>query len=451
MKHLLSLGLLLLLLTTTTWSQDTWVKVLGGSDDESGNSITRTSDDGILITGYSLSNDGDFKGMNKGSEDVFIIKLDKDGQVLWKKTLGGSGDEFGTSLTTTEDGGMVLTGTSYSNDGDFKGMKEGGPDIFVIKLNSNGEVIWKKTFGGSDEEGVGYLTTTEDGGIVLTGWTYSKDGDFKRRSNSRSCNIFVIKLNSNGEVIWKKTFGGEWDKGISLSTTEDGGIVVTGTTSSNNGDFKGMNKGSTDIFVIKLNSNGEVIWKKTFGGSNVDFGHSLTTTSDGGLVLTGFTKSNDGDFKGMNKGDVDIFIIKLNSLGNVEWKKTFGGSEWDWGKSLTTTSDGGLVLTGYTNSNDGDFKGMNKGDVDIFIIKLNSLGNVLWKRTYGGRGIDLVEHLSMTSDGGIMLIGGTPSDVGDERNDGDFWNLGKGGQDIFIMKLDKDGNLKPKGKNSKKK
>ena len=146
-------------------------------------------------------------------------------------------------------------------------------------------------------------------------------------------------------------------------------------------------------------------WKKTYGGTFHEMGQSITTTPDGGLVLTGYTSSNDGDFGGMNKGDYDIFIIKLDAQGNVLWKKTYGGSKYDYGQSITTTSDGGSVLTGTTFSNDGDFNGMNKGDADIFVIKLDTNGEIQWKKTYGGSGNDYGYSIITTPDSGLVLTG----------------------------------------------
>jgi hypothetical protein len=435
MTHLLTLGLLLLLSITTTWSQDSWVKTFGGSGGEDCYSVT-TSDDGILITGYYSSNDGDFEGMNKGNKDIFVIKLDRDGKVLWKKTFGGSGLDKGSSITTTGDGGVLITGRTSSNDGDFQGMNKGFEDIFVIKLDGNGNVLWKKTFGGTSDDRGHAITTTGDGGILITGRTESNDGDFEGM-NKGGEDIFVIKLDRDGKVLWKKLFGGSGvDWGTSITTT-DGGVLITGLTTSNDGDFEGMNKGDWDIFVIKLDTDGKVLWKKLFGGSKEDMGQSITTTSDGGVLITVVAHSNDGDFKGMNKGGGDILVIKLDRDGKVLWKKTFGGSERDLGSSITTTGDGGILITGRTSSNDGDFQGMNKGFEDIFVMKLDGNGNVLWKKTYGGSGSEDGESITTTSDGGILITGDYRS------NDGDFEGMNKGDWDIFIMKLDSNGNLTP--------
>ena len=148
MKHIIALSLLFIL-TTTTWSQDTWVKTFGGSVDDNSYSITTTSDGGMVLTGHTGSDNGDFKGMsNSGYLDIFVIKLDKDGHILWKRIFGGRKKDYGMSITATNDGGFVLTGETESGDGDFKGIEIWGGDIFVIKLNAMGDVVWKKTFGG---------------------------------------------------------------------------------------------------------------------------------------------------------------------------------------------------------------------------------------------------------------------------------------------------------------
>ncbi len=317
--YLMIIGVLLF--TVDGLGQNTWVKTYGGSGDNRGYSIVSTSDGGCILTGETLSNDGDFSGMNKGGRDIFVIKLNSSGDILWKKTFGGSSDDFGKSITTTSDGGFVLTGYTSSNNGDFSGMNKGSYDIFVIKLNSSGEIVWKKTFGGSSYDWGYSITTTSDGGFVLTGWTSSNDGDFSGMSKGGETEIFVIKLNSNGDIVWKRTFGGgginKTQVGETITITNNDRVVVIGWFDSNDNDFSGMNKGSSDIFVLNLNSNGDTVWKKTFGGNSSESGNSITSSSDGGFVLTGGTSSNDGDFSGMNKGASDIFVMKLDSNGNL--------------------------------------------------------------------------------------------------------------------------------------
>jgi TfoX/Sxy family transcriptional regulator of competence genes len=411
------------------WGQETWVKTFGGSESDVSYSNTTTPDGGVVLTGYSSSNDGDFTGVNIGGNDIFVVKLDSRGDIQWKRMFGGSIDEWGHSISTTTDGGFVLTGWTTSNDGDFKEMNKGYKDFFVIKLDSIGDVQWKKMFGGSYSEEGHSITTTTDGGYVLTGRTTSNDGDFRGMDKGDN-DTFVIKLDSIGDIQWKKVFGGSGiDQGYSITTSTYGGFVLTGLTTSNDGDFRGMNKGSGDTFVVQLDSIGDIQWKKVFGGSGYDQGYSIATTPDGGFVLTGKTSSNDGDFIGMNKGGNDIFIIKLGSRGDVQWKKMFGGRDYEEGHSITTTSDGGYVLTGYTYSD--------RGDNVVFAIKLDSSGDIQWKNIFGESDVEGAGTITTTPDGGHVLTGWTGS------TDGVFNGMNKGRVDIFIIKLDSKGNLNP--------
>lgn len=432
--YLMIIGVLLF--TVDGLGQNTWLKTFGGSGDEGVNSITTTTDGGYVLTGFTLSNDGGFSGIDKGYySDIFVIKLDSSGNTVWRKTFGGSNWDNGYSITTTNNLGYILTGKTHSFDGDFNGIyKGGGSDIFVMKLDSNGDIEWKKTFGGIGEDWGSSIINTTDGEYVLTGWTNSNDNHPSGINYEKGDDIFIFKLNSSGDIIWKKTFGGSKNEySSSIVSTSDGGYVLTGRTSSNDSDFSGMNKGFDDIFVMKLSSVGDTVWKNIFGGSGWEGGNDIYQTTDGGYVLTG--GSNDSVPNGFNQKYQDIFVIKLDSIGDIEWNKKIGGGSFDYGSHINQTTDGGYVLTGGFESNDGDFSGMNRGNIDIYVLKLDSNGNVSWKKTFGGSGSEVGISLSTTTDGGYVLTGGTSS------NDCDFSGMNKGGSDIFVMKLDSNGNL----------
>lgn len=331
-------------------------------------------------------------GLRGTDDDIFVIKRDKkrekDTSVIWKKVFGGTNSESGHSIVATNPTGVLVTGYTFSTDGTFKGVSKGSrrnrSDIFVLKLDDNGEIVWVKTIGGSEDEDGHCLNVTIDGGIVITGATSSNDGDFEGINKGES-DIFVMKLDRNGVIQWKKTYGGsKGDVGESIVTTSEGDIVITGVTSSNDGDFEGMNKGNTDIFVIKLDKNGELQWKRIFGGTSDDYGSGVTTQSDGGTVITGRISSNDGDFKGMSKKggsfyrttDGDIFVIKLDRDGQLLWKRTYGGSSDEWGSKVVTVSDDRVIVSGKTYSNDFDFETINLGGGHIFYMKLDENGNL---------------------------------------------------------------------------
>ncbi len=345
-------------------------KPYGGSQRDQGISIVETQDGGYILTGASNSSDGDFTGLNIGLYDILVLKISSSGEKQWIKNFGGIGNEGGNSIIQTLDDGYVITGLFLSNDGDFIGLNAGGDDTFILKLNSSGEKQWVKSIGGSGDEYGNAIIQTTDGGLALTGGTYSHDGDFNGL-NKGLMDMFVIKFNGTGEKQWLKTFGSSsWDRGYSILQTQDGGYALTGSNNSGDGDFAGLNKGEDDIFVLKLNATGEKQWLKTYGGSDTDYPVTILQLESGSFLITGPTHSNDGDFSGLQKGDGDIFVLKVNSSsGAMLSLNTFGGSEYDKSWFLSGWKDQGYCIIGETHSNDGDFKDLKKGITDICVLK----------------------------------------------------------------------------------
>ena len=448
MKHFITLSLLLTL-SINLWGQDTWVKTFGGKGGEvKGESIISTSDGGVLITGPFWETKGDFKGMEKGGTDVFVIKLDKDGEVVWKKVYGGSVNEDHPVIKSTSDDGIVITGETSSNDGDFEGMSKGGEDIFVMKLDKDGEVMWKKSFGGTDDERRPHVCTYPNGDILIMGSTSSNDGDFKGM-NKGNGDIFVIKLDKDGEVVWKKVYGGsnpDLAKDVTVYS-QDGGILVTGQTMSNDGNFEGLNNHGYPIFVMKLDKDGEVVWRKILF-EKVEFydyeycrRSSVATTSDDGVLFIGWN---------LSVVDEDVVAIKLDKDGEFVWKKVHGCPDLDEANDVTVTSDDGMLIVGLVSELvelvDGLGNGEESYESDIKLFKLDKDGDKLWERSFGGKGKkEGGSSITTTPDGHILITGTTDS------NDGDFKGMNKGYTDVFVMKLDSNGNLKPSGKKKSKK
>jgi uncharacterized delta-60 repeat protein len=357
-------------------------KTIAITTDENGYSIQQTSDGGYVITGSTRS----------VNYDVFVIKLDSSGNLSWAKTIGGTNSDFGYSIQQTSDGGYIITGYTSS-------FGAGNSDVFVIKLDSSGNLSWAKTIGGTNSD-FGYsIQQTSDGGYIITGYTssFGAGGD----------DVFVIKLDSSGNLSWAKTIGGtNSDLGYSIQQTSDGGYIITGGSVSFGPRY-------SDVFVIKLDSSGNLSWAKTIGGTNGEIGHSIQQTSDGGYVITGFTES-------FGAGNLDVFVIKLDSSGNLSWAKTIGGRYFDLGRSIQQTSDGGYVITGFTES-------FGAGNSDVFVIKLDSSGNLSWAKTIGGTDFEEGNSIQQTSDGGYIITGYT-------------YSFGAGNYDVFVIKLDSSGN-----------
>jgi hypothetical protein len=248
--------------------------------------------------------------------------------ISFAKTYGGTDWDFASSVQQTSDGGYIVAG--YAGD------------IFLIKTDANGNVQWTKTYGGTGWDEASSVQQTSDGGYIVAGYA---GGD-----------IFLIKTDASGNIQWAKTYGGTYSEwASSVQQTSDGGYIVAGRTYS-------FGAGLDDIFLIKTDANGNIQWAKTYGGTNYDYAYSVQHTSDGGYIVAGSTES-------FGAGGWDIFLIKTDANGNIIWAKTYGGTDWDFASSVQQTSDGGYIVAGYTLS-------FGAGLHDIFLIKTDANGNI---------------------------------------------------------------------------
>ena len=209
----------------------------------------------------------------------------------------------------------------------------------------------------------------------------------KNRVFCFGCLLVATLVSAQPTIEWAKAFGGtEADQAQSIQQTSDGGYVVTGMTISNNGDVFG-NHGGLDFWILKLDFLGTVKWKKVYGGSDNDRPNSIKQTTDGGFVVAGHTLSNNGNVSG-NHGYYDAWVLKLDSIGIIQWQKTLGGTDWEEASDIEQTTDGGYILVGWSSSTDGDVS-QNHGSLDYWIVKLDYAGNIQWQKSYGGSNEDL--------------------------------------------------------------
>jgi hypothetical protein len=344
-----------------------WQKCLGGSDFDSARSTIQTSDGGYLVTGFTDSNDGDVSG-NHGWSDMWVIKTDLSGNLVWQKCLGGTDDESARSVIQTSDGGYLLGGYTWSVDGDVTG-NQGMADYWIVKTDSSGNLVWQKCLGGTDYDNAYSVIETSDGGYLVGGYTYSTDGNVT--SNHGWSDMWVVKIDLSGNLVWQKSFGGtDDDTTRSLIETSDGGYLVYGSTWSDDGDVTG-NHGGSDMWALKIDLSGNIVWQKCFGGSNSDYGIKVIETSDGGYLLGGYTASNDGDVTG-NHGSVDYWIVKIDTSGIIVWQQCLGGSGYDSAYGIVQNSDGRYLIGGDSESNDGDVTG-NHGWSDFWVTLVSPL------------------------------------------------------------------------------
>jgi hypothetical protein len=316
-----------------------WTKTIGGPGNEEGFSLIQTSDGGYAIAGFTIS-------FGAGGADVYVVKLDAKGNLQWTRTIGGESDDIGHSLIQTSDGGYAIAGLTSS-------FGAGGDDVYLVKLDAKGNLQWTRTIGGESDDIGHSLIQTSDGGYAIAGYTYSL--------NAEDWDVYVVKLDANGNLQWTKTIGGENNEGILLIhapadiiQTSDGGYAIAGST-------KSFGAGKDDVYVVKLDANGNLQWTKTIGGTGYDWGESLIQTSDGGYAIAGYTESF-----GTRSGDV--YLVKLDANGNLQWTKTIGGTGWDVGHSLIQTSDGGYAIASFTES-------FGARDLDVYVVKLDRNGN----------------------------------------------------------------------------
>ena len=346
-----------------------WKKPYGGGTDEQASAIQQTADRGYIVVGYTLSNTWDVSG-NHGYYDGWLLKLDSMGAIQWQRCLGGSGWDEANDVQQTSDGGYIVAGQSRSTDGDVTG-NHGFSDYWLVKLDSMGNIEWQRSHGGSHEDIAHAVSQTSDGGYIVAGEAFSIDGNVT--GNHGSSDYWVLKLNYEGKIEWEKSLGGtSIDRANDILQSRDGGYIAFGQTYSNNGDVTG-NHGANDFWVVKLGIDGNIEWKKTFGGSNEDFARSINQTSDGGFVMTGMTQSNNGDVLG-NDGGADVWVLKISKSGEFQWQKTFGGTQAEGGHSIQQTTDGGYVFAGFAWSNNGDVSGVH-GSSDFWVVKLSPLSS----------------------------------------------------------------------------
>lgn len=379
---------------------DAWLKLFGGNTNEYPGEIISTSDGGYIMS-VSVADGSNLPNHNGGS-DAWIVKLDEGGEIEWSNMLGGTSNENLSHLAEDGSGNFLCAGGSFSSDGDVP-SNQGDMDFWIVKLDVLGNIIWSKTYGGSARDRAFDINVTADGGYVVGGESWSNDGDISGGSSFND--YWQIKLDVNGNLVWETSVGGtSFESSTSVIELSNGQFFITGLTFSRNGDFAGITpKGGGDLGAVKLDSNGTLIWVNLYGGTGQEGLESMAIEESDGIIIGSRTTSSNGDVPN-NNGSNDYWLFKIDFSGSIIWSKTYGGSGNDPFMDVKKTIDGGYLLTGWTFSSDGDVHN-NHGGSDIWTIKVDSVGDTLWTQTYGGPDNDEGTSVVQGAHGEYLVLG----------------------------------------------
>ncbi len=408
-----------------------WQKTFGGSNNDIARGIIETTDGGYAIIGHTNSINGDITDKQVEENDFWVLKLDQNGTIEWQRTYGGSGDDLGRAIIQTSDGGYAITGPSRSSDGDSSN-NEGQHDHWVLKLDAQGEIQWERSFGFAGHDHSQSLLQTNDGGYFIGGYldvdASGGLGNDAKTAKHGVGEFWAQKLDINGNLEWRRYFGGSNNDRIhKVLQAHDDNFLLIGSSESNDFDIHNSN-GSYDLWVVKIDTNGDMLWEKSFGGSGIDNGYAATKTNDGNYLIAGTAISTDGDITN-SRGNSDIWIVKIDDSGNLLWEKSFGGSGFDAAFAIDKGNGvfSSYVVAGNSKSNDGDLS-ENNGENDFWVLKIDTSGNLLFEKSLGGSGLDFAHGVIETFDQKIVVVGET------ESSDNDITS-NKGKKDIWIAKI----------------
>ena len=384
-----------------------WAKSIGGINNDYLLESMQTSDGGYIVAGYTYS-------AGIGNYDGCVIKFYANSTIEWQKAYGGSGDDRVMTIQQTDDDGDGERDDGYIVGG-YTSSFGGSCEYWIFKLYPNGTIEWSERCGHAYNWDASYsirqTDDDEDGkqddGYIVAGYT--------RNPTAGVQDYWILKLFQNGTIDWQKHYGGTGeDIPFSIEQTDDDndgnqndGFIIAGRT-------KSFGASGYDYWVIKLSETGNITWQKRYGGSSNDLARQIEQTSDGGYILAGYTQS-------FTEGGYDIWVLKLDANGSIEWENSYGNSSSDGTVSIQETSDSGFIIGGWTNS-------YGAGGADAWILKLNATGSIEWQKAYGGSSDDFLSSISLTSDGGYIVTGYTTT-------------FGAGNNDIWVLKLGPNGEL----------
>uniref|UniRef100_A0A7V5Y0R1 Bulb-type lectin domain-containing protein n=1 Tax=candidate division WOR-3 bacterium TaxID=2052148 RepID=A0A7V5Y0R1_UNCW3 len=365
-----------------------WERTIGGEAYDEGRKIIPTFDSSYLIVGSTAS-------FGQGLFDIFLIKINEEGETLWTRTYGGGENDYGYDIIATPDSHYLVVGSTSS-------FGQGGGDVYLLKIDGNGQIIWQRTYGGIYSDGGLAITFTYDSCYVISGYT-------KSFSNNLDSDLYLLKVNQNGELLWERGYGlrgfGLDEFGYCVRQTKDSGFIIVGYGRFPNGH------GVDDIWLLKTDSEGETLFTKIFGGELCDYGYFLIPNENNEILLIGYA----GSF------NYDVYLIKTDSLGNALWQRNYGGSGYDIGYA-GILADNNYLIVGSTES-------FGQGQNDVYLVVIDNDGNLIFSNTFGGRNVDKGYSITKVRDGNFLIVGYTLS-------------FGQGSADVYLIKFSYPGTIK---------
>jgi hypothetical protein len=407
-----------------------WEKSFGGSSIDRGHDIKALQDGGFVFCAETESVDSNIT-FNHGGKDYWIVRLDSSGNLLWQKTYGGSGYDLPTTINNTVENGFVIYGETGSNDQDVVGFHTlapgfpvGQPDGWLCKIDSIGNLLWQKCYGGTDDD-QGIMLRVTDSKYLICSDAWSTDGDIP--FNHGLDDFWLSLTDSTGSIIWTKTFGSANDDGpFACAALTDSAFLIGGGTTTDFGGLHGTPGQDVDMGIVKVDLSGNMIWTKCYGGSGLDYANDFLPLPNGNFLILGTTSSDDGDMTVSNGSD-DFWLSKVSSNGTILWQHSYGGNSYDFPYQIKMCSDGGYVMVGSTWSTTGDIT-FNHGGIDIWVVKVDSIGNLQWQKTFGGSDDDEGYSIEEISPDQFIVCGYSKS------HDGDV-SINMGEDDVWIIKF----------------
>ena len=447
-----------------------WAKSVGNTSSDQGRSVATDASGNIFMTGYfagSTITFGTTTLTSAGSGDVFIVKYDTNGNVLWAKSAGGNDYDLGNSITTDASGNVFITGmfesdtitfgTTVLTNADNTGLYE---DIFIAKYDTNGNLLWAKSAGGTAADVSNSVATDTNGNVFITGYFHSPAITFGSTTLTNTTalyeDVFIVKYDTSGNMIWAKSSGSSSssspsDRGQSVATDTSGNVFMTGYFEGASITFGTTTLTNTyadfgDVFIVKYDANGNVLWSKSVGSISDDSGYSVATDTSGNVFISGYFKGFSITFGTITLANVnqsfiftkENFIAKYNAAGNFLWARSASGTSDDYGRGITTDTAGNAYIIGDFFSPTITFESTTLTKAgplsqDIFMVKYDPSGNVDWAESAGNIGNESGLGIATDTNNNIYLTGSfsAPSITFGINTLTNVGNI-----DVFIAKVD---------------